>query len=76
MKPKERPVKILKVTVEEQYYIEMIDDKRTTINGWTLDEVIKSWFKDYPMGTHHASRDGSRIGNSRKFVKAEIKDEA
>lgn len=75
MKQKERPMKVIRVTVEEDYYIEMIDDERTIINGWTLDEVIKSWFKDYPMDTHHASRDGSRIGHSRKFIKAEIKSE-
>lgn len=68
--------KILKVTVTEDYIIEMIDDEKTLINGWPIDKVIEDWFKNYPMGAHHASREGSLIGNSRKFIKAEIKEES
>ncbi len=64
--------KIIKVTVEEKYYVEMHDDRITKINGWTIDEVIKDWFIDYPMGSHHASREGSLIGGSRKYIKSEI----
>ncbi len=64
--------KIIKVTVEETYYIEMHDDNHTKINGWAINEVIKDWFIDYPMGTYHATRDTSIIGNSRKYIKSEI----
>ena len=64
--------KVLRVTNTEDYYIDMIDNERTSINGWTIEEVIEDWFKNYSLGSHHASREGHRIGNSRKFVKCEI----
>lgn len=63
--------KVLRVTYTEDYYIEMIDDERTAINGWTLAEVIEDWFHKSSLGGHHASREGHRIGNSRKYVKSE-----
>ena len=63
-----------RVTVTEDYYIDMIDDKRTCINGWTLDEVIQDWFENHSMGSYHATRDGHKIGNSREYVKTEIKE--
>ena len=50
--------KVLRVTVTEDYFIDMIDDERTCINGWTLDEVIQEWFENFSMGTYHASREG------------------
>ena len=63
-------VKVLRVTYTEDYLIEMIDDKRTAINGWTMEEVIDDWFNR--LGSYHASREGHRIGNSRKYIKSEI----
>ncbi len=66
--------KIIKVIVEEKYYIEMHDDKITKINGWTIDEVIKDWFIQFPMGSYHATRDTSLIGNSRKYIKSKVVD--
>ena len=67
--------KVLRVTVTEDYFIDMIDDKKTCINGWTLDELIQDWFEKFSMGTHHASREYHKIGNSRKYVKTEISPE-
>jgi len=64
--------KILRVTSTEDYIIEMIDDKRTYINGWTMEEIIEDWFKRFPMSGHHASREGHVIGYSRKYVSSEI----
>jgi hypothetical protein len=64
--------KIIRVTSTEDYIIEMIDDKRTYINGWTMEEVIEDWFKRFSMGVHHASRENHVIGNSRKYVSSEI----
>ena len=67
--------KILRVTTTEDYWIDMVDDKRTKINGWTMEQVIEEWFKNYSLGSHHASREGHRIGNSRKFIRCEIVEE-
>lgn len=67
-------IKLIKVTVEETYYVEMRDDKHTHINGWTIDEVIKDWFIDHPMGSYHATRDTSIIGAGRKYIKSEVVD--
>lgn len=63
---------ILRVTITEDYIVNMIDNKKTKINGWTMKQVIDDWFKNHPLDSHHASRDGHRIGNSRKLVKIEI----
>jgi hypothetical protein len=68
----EKKFKILKVTIEENYMIPMIDDERTKINGWSLDTVIEDWFTTHTSTMYHATRDGHRIGNSRKFIKAEV----
>lgn len=66
--------KVIRATITLDYYIEMIDDERTSINGWTIDQVIEDWFKNkkHPMGTYHATRDGHRIGYSEKFIKMDI----
>ena len=59
---------ILEVTFTVQYIIPMIDDERTKINGWTIDLVIEDWFKNHPLDQHHVTRDGHRIGNSKKLI--------
>ena len=70
----EEKFKILKVTIEESYFIPMLDDERTKINGWTLEKVIEDWFTTHATTTYHATREGHRIGNSRKFIKSEVAD--
>ena len=66
--------KVLRVTVQEDYIIEMYDDKRTKINGWTIKEVIKDWFKGSRMLGFHASRDTHRISGTRKYISSEVVD--
>lgn len=68
--------KIIKVTFEEHYYVDMYDEEKTKINGWSIGVVIQDWFmnKRYPMGSFHATRDGHLIGNSKQYVKHEIVD--
>jgi hypothetical protein len=67
--------KIIKVIVEEQYLIEMYDEEKSHINGWTLPEIIKDWFQGpTPLGTFHASREGSLIGNSRKYISSKTEN--
>lgn len=56
--------KILEVTVKRYYYIPMIDNERSEINGWTIDQIIKDWFDD--INQRHASRDRYEIGYSEK----------
>lgn len=66
---------ILRVTITEDYWIDMFDDQRTEINGWTMKEVIEDWFKNHSLASFHASREGHRIGGGRQFIKSEIIDE-
>lgn len=70
----EEKFKILKVTVEENYFIPMYDDKRSKINGWTIEEIIEDWFVRHAALSYHATRDSHRIGNSKKFIKSEVAD--
>ena len=67
-------IKVLRVTTTTDYYIKMIDDERSEINGWTIDQIKEDWFDKFPMDAYHATRDGHRIGNSRKVVKVEEVD--
>lgn len=57
------------VTIERTYLVPMIDAKRTAINGWTVDEVIKDWFTDYDINRHHASRDTHRLGGGETITR-------
>jgi len=52
------------VTMEVTYLIPMANDTVTEINGWTVPEVVQSWFRDFNIASHHASRDGWKLGNS------------
>jgi len=68
----ESKLKVLRVTMEVDYYIEMHDAKRTLINGWTIEEIIEDWFKPNPLIPYHATRDAHEIGSSRRYIKSEI----
>lgn len=68
----ESKAKIIKVTLTQEYYIEMYDDKKTKINGWTMEEVIKDWFVNHPLNSPHVSRDSHKVGYGKKFIKAEV----
>ncbi len=66
--PKKEKVKILKVTTTKHYLIPMLDDGRTKINAWDMEQVIKDWFVDHPIYMNHATRDGHEIGNSEQVI--------
>ena len=74
----EEDVKVLRVTITQDYYIPMYGpgphSDKTHINGWTIEEVINDWFKNHSLCSHHATRDGHLIGYSQKFIKSEILD--
>ena len=63
--------KILKVTVEHSYLIPMEDEKRTDINGWSMEQVKEDWFKTHDINSRHATRDTYEIGNSKKVLHIE-----
>ena len=65
--------KILRVTVTEDYYIKMHDEEKSQINGWTIKEVIKDWFKR-PLDSYHATRNNHKIGGSKKLLNVEVID--
>jgi hypothetical protein len=50
------------VTVEQTYIVPMANDTQTVINGWTPQEVAKSWFEDFGINDSHATRDSYRLG--------------
>lgn len=63
---------ILRVTYEVDYLVEMHNDEISTINGWTIEEIVEDWFKNHSVTSHHATREGHEIGNSRKFIKSKV----
>ncbi len=67
----ERKFKVIRVTIEEDYIVEMHDDKKSMINGWSLKRVVLDWFKDHST-SYHATRDSHLIGGTRKYIKHEI----
>jgi hypothetical protein len=62
----------VQVTFTEDYFIPMINDDKTEINGWSLSEVIKDWFLNYASFGFHATRNGHCIGNSKKYVSSKV----
>ena len=66
--------KIIRLTTTTDYYVPMIDDKKTALNGETITELAESWFGIDKVNKYHATRDQSEIGNSKRVVKYEIID--
>ena len=66
--------KVLRVTMTIDYIVKVSEDGTTNINGWTIEEVIRDWYKNGRAGHFHASRESSRIGNSEQLVKFELKE--
>lgn len=60
--------KTIIVTTEVAYVIPVMDDGRTAINGWTLEEVARDWFERYDINSHHATRESHRLGNGRRIL--------
>jgi hypothetical protein len=67
---KDKKFALVRVTLTEDYFIPMINDDKTEINGWSLTQVIKDWFLDW--NPSHATRNGHCIGNSRKYISSEV----
>lgn len=64
--------KILRVTMTVDYLIPMHDEKVSGLDGRTIPQIIKEWFKNWPLSRHHASRESFEIGGSKKLVKVEV----
>lgn len=67
--------KILKVTVEQLYLVPMLDEERTKINGWTMDQVKEDWFVTHSINSAHATRDAHQVGYSGTVIDMEELDE-
>lgn len=67
-----RQYKIIRVTMDVDYWVPMADKEHSDINGWTLKQLIKSWFKDFDINSHHASREAFRLGNGTKIIQARV----
>jgi len=67
-------MKVIKVNVEHLYFVDMIDEEHTVINGWKMEDVIKDWFKnpDFPFERYHATRNGHEIGGSASVKGIEV----
>ena len=66
--PKKEKFKMLKLTITRHYLVPMLDNERTKINGWKMDDVIFDWFKSTDINISHATRDTYHIGNSDKII--------
>lgn len=53
----------VEVTTTELYHF----DKRYS-NGWSPDKVIHEWFERASLNRHHATRDSSAVGGTKKLV--------
>lgn len=67
--------KLIKVVSVAYYYVPMIDEKKSKINGWTLTELIKDWFKRYRLDAYHATRNQYKIGGTEKVLSADVASE-
>lgn len=68
------PFKFLKVTTTKYYIVPMATPEKSTINGWTLLEIIEDWFKRFPLWGRHATREAYTVGGIEELVSAEIVD--
>lgn len=59
---------LLEVTSTTTYYFAPC----VTSQFKNTEDLIQQWFKDFPMGRYHASRNGCQVGGSEKFVSAKI----
>ena len=53
----------LEVTIKQIYGFE-----ERMINGWSIEQVIDSWFKEFDINVNHATRDGHHYGNTDTVV--------
>ena len=67
-------LKFLKVTTVTYYAVPMFNKKVTRINGWSIKDVIKDWFKTHTIDCFHATRSGSKVGNTEIVKKIEVVD--
>jgi hypothetical protein len=74
MMGEEKNIKIIRITSTTDYYVKMIYKDKTSINGWTIEQVKQDWFENTPLDAYHATRDQHRIGNSKKLLKVEVID--
>lgn len=70
----EPKLKLITVNMDVQFMVPMIDDKHSTVNGWTLEEVIKDWFEHSNINAYHCARNRSEIGGSKVIKTISVSD--
>ena len=61
------PLRFIRVTTTTLYCFE-----EGSINGWHPEEVVEHWFQNYPIDSHHASREAHQLGGSAVVKTAKV----
>ena len=72
MKHPDKELKIIKVTLSQEYAIPMLNNKQTVINNQTIEYVIQEWFKRFTLNDRHVTRDSYHISGSKKVIDIEV----
>lgn len=64
---KRAPMRFIRVTSTAIYAFE-----ERSINGWHPEQVIESWFENYPPDSYHATRDTHKVGGSTVVKTAKV----
>jgi len=70
----DQKLKLITVNMDVQFMVPMVDDKHSTVNGWTLEEVIKDWFQHHNINGYHRTRDSFEIGGSKVIKTISVSD--
>lgn len=68
--------KRLVVTMKQEYVIQISENGRTNINGWTVERIVDDWFRNNRINnfSSHTIRIRHRLGGADEFIDYEIKD--
>ncbi|MFB2970408.1 hypothetical protein ACE1CD_15655 [Aerosakkonema sp. BLCC-F183] len=64
--------KRITVTSTQVYLLPIRASK--SLDGRSVEEILKEWFEEFPLHQHHATRESYAIGNSQKVLRVEISD--
>lgn len=69
--------RVVKATVEQTYLIpvESASPNQSHINGWSVEEVVNSWFTDHDINRGHATRDAYRLGGGDRLLSVDVQQE-
>jgi len=62
---------VVRLTMQVDYVFP-VTEGGLTLNGWTMKELVKSFFKKFNINSYHASRDSHQLGGSKKILRIDI----